>query len=131
MGNAFESWETISKMLGKVMRIMGFFVKFCGHPVILFRSISIIKNVKNSKNSEYNEKVIKELKERFQARDEMFEYNAKQTREKFKYCIGICKDATMKIKTGSAITQFQENKEYVTWFKKLFSVMKSTASCQL
>ena len=87
-------------------------------------------NVKNSKNSEYYEKVIKELKERCQARDEVFEYDVKQTREKFKRCIGICKDAAMKIKTASGITRFQEDKEYGTWFNKLFNVMKSTANCQ-
>ena len=37
--------------------------------------------VKNSKNSEYCEKVIKELKERCQARDEVFEYDVKHTRK--------------------------------------------------
>ena len=60
----------------------------------------------------------------------MFEYDVKQTREKFKRCIGICKDAAMKIKTASGITRFQEDKEYGTWFNKLFNVMKSTANCQ-
>ena len=90
----------------------------------------LLTNVKNGKNSEYYEKVIKELKERCRARDEVFEYDVKQTREKFKRCIGICKGAAMKIKTASGITRFQENKEYGTWFIKLFNVMKSTASCQ-
>ena len=60
----------------------------------------------------------------------MFEYDVKQTREKFKRCTGICKDAAMKIKTASGITRFQEDKEYGTWFNKLFNVMKSTANCQ-
>ena len=60
-------------------------------------------NVKNSKNSEYYEKVIKELKEPCQARAEVFEYDVKLTREKFKRCTGICKDAAMKIKTASGI----------------------------
>ena len=45
-------------------------------------------------------------------------------------CIGICKDAAMKLKTASGITRFQEDKEYGTWFNKLFNVMKSTANCQ-
>ena len=90
----------------------------------------LMTNVKNSKNSEYYEKVIKELKERCQARDEVFEYDVKQTREKFKRCIGICKDAAMKIKTASGITRFQEDKEYGAWFNQLFNVMKSTANCQ-
>ena len=43
-------------------------------------------------------------------RDEVFEYDVKQTREKFKRCIGICKDTAMKIKTASGITRFQEDK---------------------
>ena len=90
----------------------------------------LLTNVKNSKNSAYYEKVIKKLKGRCQARDEVFEYDVKQTREKFKRCIGICKDAAMKIKTASGITRFQEDKEYGTWFNKLFNVMKSTANCQ-
>ena len=60
----------------------------------------------------------------------VFEYEVKQTREKFKRCIVICKDAAMKIKTASGITWFQEYKEYGTWFNKLFNVMKFTASCQ-
>ena len=63
----------------------------------------LMTNVKNSKNSEYYEKVIKELKERCQARDEVFKYDMKQTREKFKRCIGICKGAAVKIKTASGI----------------------------
>ena len=87
-------------------------------------------NVKNSKNSECYEKIIKKLKERCQARDEVFEYDAKQTREKFNHCIGICKNAAMKIKAGSGITRFQEDKEYGSWFNKLFDAMKSTANCQ-
>ena len=64
----------------------------------------LMTNVKNSKNSEYYEKVIKELKERYQAHDEVFEYDVKQTREKFKHRSRICKDAAMKIKTLSGTT---------------------------
>ena len=41
--------------------------------------------LKTAKTANINyEKVIKELKERCQARDEVFEYDVKQTREKFK-----------------------------------------------
>ena len=90
----------------------------------------LLSNVKNSKNNEYYEKVIKELKERCQAHDELFEYHVKPTREKFKRCIRICEDAPMKIKSASGITRFEEDMEYVTWFNKLFNGMKSTASCQ-
>ena len=90
----------------------------------------LLTNVKNSKNSAYYEKVIKKLKGRCQARDEVFEYDVKQTREKFKRCIGICKDAAMKIKTASGIARFKEDKEYGAWFNKLFNVMKSAATCQ-
>ena len=87
--------------------------------------------LKTAKTANINyEKVIKELKERCQARDEVFEYDVKQTREKFKHCIGIFKDAAMKIKTASGITRFQEDKEYGNWFNKLFNVRKYTANCQ-
>ena len=64
----------------------------------------LLTNVKNSKNSEHYEKVIKELKGRYHTRDEVFEYDVKQTREKFKHRSRICKDAAMKIKTLSGIT---------------------------
>ena len=64
----------------------------------------LLTNVKNSKNSEHYEKVIKELKGRYHARNEVFEYDVKQTREKFKHRSRICKDAAMKIKTLSGIT---------------------------
>ena len=77
--------------------------------------------LKTAKTANINyEKVVKELKERCQARDEVFEYDVKHTREKFKRCIGICKDAAMKIKTASGITRFQEDEENGTWFNKLF-----------
>ena len=83
--------------------------------------------LKTAKTANINyEKVIKELKERCQARDEVFEYDVERTREKFKRCIGICQDAAMKT-TASGITRFQEDKKYGTWFNKLFNVMKSTA----
>ena len=36
----------------------------------------------------------------------------------------------MKIKTASGITWFQEDKEYGTWFNKLFNVIKTTANFQ-
>ena len=36
----------------------------------------------------------------------------------------------MKIKTGSRIIRFQEDKKYGTWFNKLFNVMKSRDGCQ-
>ena len=87
-------------------------------------------HVKNSKNSKYYKKVIKELKELCQAHDEVFEYDVKQTREKFKHYTEVSKDAAMKIKTASGITSFQEDKECDNWFNKLFNVMKSTANCQ-
>ena len=64
----------------------------------------LLTNAKNSKNSEYYENVIKELKGRYHAHDEVFEYDVKQTREKFKHRSRICKDAAMKIKTLSGIT---------------------------
>ena len=64
----------------------------------------LMTNIKNSKIAHIMRKLLKNY------RDEVFEYDVKQTREKFKRCIGICKDTAMKIKTASGITRFQEDK---------------------
>ncbi|XP_057296428.1 uncharacterized protein LOC130625365 [Hydractinia symbiolongicarpus] len=41
-----------------------------------------------------------------------------------------CREAALKIKTASGIQRFQEDKNFGTWFNKLFAVVKSMDSCQ-
>ena len=61
----------------------------------------LLANVKNIKSSQYYHKVIEELKERCSERREEFPVNVEQTRQKFKRCINICRDAVIKVKTPS------------------------------
>ena len=70
----------------------------------------LLTNVKNIKNSQYHNKVIEELKERCSERGEKLPFNVEQTRQKFKPCINICRDAVMKVKTSSGIKHFQQDK---------------------
>ena len=84
-------------------------------------------NVKNIENSQYYRKVIEELKERCSERGEQFPFNVQQTRQKFKRCNNICRDAAMKIKTSSGIKHFQQDKERESWFGKLLAILSSMA----
>ena len=90
----------------------------------------LLTNVKNVKNSCYYEKVIEEIKERCKEREEEFTFDITQTRAKFKRCVSSCREAALKIKTSSGIKRFQEEKEFGTWFQKLFPIVSSMDSCQ-
>ena len=90
----------------------------------------LLTNVKNVKNSCYYEKVIEEVKERCKEREEEFTFDIPQTRAKFKRCVSSCREAALKIKTSSGIKRFQEEKEFGTWFQKLFPIVSSMDSCQ-
>ena len=63
-------------------------------------------------------------------RGEEYTFSVKQTRQKFKRCITLCRDAVMKIKTASGIKRSQEEKEFGTWFGKLLPVISSMDNCQ-
>ena len=41
-----------------------------------------------------------------------------------------CREAALKIKKSSGIKRFQEEKQFGSWFNKLFAVVKSMDSCQ-
>ena len=64
----------------------------------------------NVKNSQYYIQVIQELKEQCNGRNEEFCYDVNQTRQKFKCCVTLCRNAVMKVKTASGIKRFQEDK---------------------
>ena len=95
-----------------------------------FKTKLLMTNTKNVKNSEYYNKAILEVKERCKERNVVFSYDLKQTRDKFKRCVSSCREAALKIKTASGITRFQEEKQYGSWFNKLFAVVKSMDNCQ-
>ena len=90
----------------------------------------LLTNVKNVKNGQYYTKVIEELKERCKERKEDCTFNVAQTRQKFKRCVTICRNAVMKVKTSSGIKRFQENKELGNWFSKLLPVISSMDNYQ-
>ena len=94
-----------------------------------FKEKSLLTNVKNSKNSQYYPQVIDELKDRCKQRDSIFTYGLNLTRQIFKRCVSIFREAALKIKTASGI-RFQDEKEYGSWFKKLLEVVKSISNCQ-
>ena len=87
-------------------------------------------NVKNVKNSQYYVQVIQELKERCNERNEDFCFDVTQTRQKFKRCVTLCRNAVMKVKTASGIKRFQEDKELGNWFGKLLPLISSMENCQ-
>ena len=53
---------------------------------------------KNVKNGQFYNKVTGELKERCSKRGAEFPFNVAQTRQRFKRCINICRDAVIKEK---------------------------------
>eukprot|EP00794_Sanderia_malayensis_P021050 gene21050-23105_t len=52
------------------------------------------------------------------------------TRNKFKRCVGLRREAALKVKTASGIKRFQEDKEFGRWFSKLYPVITSMVNCQ-
>ena len=68
----------------------------------------LLTNVKNIKNSQYYNKVTEELKARCSERGEKSPLIVEQTRQKFKRCIIICRDAVMKVKRSFGIKHFQQ-----------------------
>ena len=79
-----------------------------------FKKSLIFTNTKNVKNSEIYKKVIEIMK--CERNHENFEFDVKQTRDKFKRCMRLCRQASLKIKTDSGIKRFQESKGYGVWF---------------
>ena len=90
----------------------------------------LLTNVKNVRNGQYYDKVIEELKERCSKKGKDFPFCVAQTRQKFKRCINICRDAVMKVKTSSGIKRFQEDKELGSWFGKLLPIISSMDNFQ-
>ena len=88
----------------------------------------LLTNVKNTKNSQYYELVITQLTNRCQERNKEFDFNVNQTREKFKRCVSLCREAALKINKGSGIKRFQEEKQYESWFSSLFAIVQSMDS---
>ena len=66
-----------------------------------FKEKLLLKNVKNSKDSQYYQQVTAELKDRCKQSANIFSHDLNQTREKFKRCVSICREAALNIKTAS------------------------------
>ena len=93
------------------------------------KSKLLFTNVKNSKNSQYY-LVVEELKKRCEERGCEYNYTIVQTRDKFKRCVNLCKDATLKYKTGTGIVRREEEKELGNWFKVLQPIVATMDSVQ-
>ena len=90
----------------------------------------LLTNVKNKKNGQYYGKVIELISLRCKERNEEFSFSVAETRQKFKRCINICRDAVIKVKTSSGIKRFQEEKDLGNWFGKLLPIIGSMDNCQ-
>ena len=97
---------------------------------VTYRTKLLLTNVKNAKNGVYYDQVVNKMKARCKTREEDFPFDIGQTRGKFKRCISICPESTMKIKKKSGIQRFQEEKCYGIWFGKLMPFVSSMDSCQ-
>ena len=86
---------------------------------------------KNKENGQYYGKVIELITLRCKGRNEEFSFSVAQTRQKFKCCINICRDAVVKVKKLSGIKRFQEEKDLGNWFGKLLPIIiRSMDNCQ-
>ena len=94
------------------------------------KSKLLFMNVKNSKNSQYYLEVVEELKKRCEERGCEYNYTIVQTRDKCKRCVNLCKDATLKYKTGTGIVRREEEKELGNWFKVLQPIVATMDSAQ-
>ena len=74
----------------------------------------LLTNVKNKKNGQYYGKVIELISLRCKERNEEFSFSVAQTRQKFKRCINICRDAVMKVKTASVEIDSKRRKIWKT-----------------
>ena len=90
----------------------------------------ILTNVKSVKNAKYYDMVITELKERYQSRGVSFDFTVNQTPQKLRRCVGMCRNAALKIKTASGIKRFQEDKDFGMWFPHLLAVVQLMDNCQ-
>lgn len=95
-----------------------------------YKTKLIFRNTKFQQNGEIYGKIREELKQRCVARDESFCFTIEQLRSKFKKCVSECKRAALTIKTGTGIKRFQEDKNFGTWFQKLYDIVKTRDSCQ-
>ena len=59
----------------------------------------LLTNVKKVKNTQYYTKVVEEMKDRCKERDEEYIFNVPQTRQKFKRCVNVYRNAVMTVKT--------------------------------
>ncbi len=96
----------------------------------VFQKKLIFTNVKTARNGIYYSKIMTELKQRCERRQELFPFDIRQIREKFKRCVSECKKASLVMKTASGIKRFQEEKGHSKRFNCLLPLVQSRASCQ-
>ena len=86
----------------------------------------IFMNNRRSTNTEIYNNVLKQIKERHPT----FPLAVGQIRNKFKWCVGVCKKVALTVQTATGVKRFIEEKGYGKWFDALFPLIKSRDSCQ-
>ena len=86
----------------------------------------IFTNNRRSTNTEIYNNVLKQIKERHPT----FPLAVGQIRNKFKWCVGVCKKVALTLQTATGVKRFIEEKGYGKWFDVLFPLIKSRDSCQ-
>lgn len=86
----------------------------------------IFTNNRRFTNTEVYNHVLKQIGERHPA----FPFNVTQMRNKFKWCVGVCKKVALTIQTATGIKRFVKEKGFGKWFDALFPLIKSRDSCQ-
>ena len=90
----------------------------------------IFTNIPNGKKALVYARVLKKVEAQRKERGDYYNFTVEQTRNKFKKLIAICKSAALTMQTSSGIKRFQDEREYGSWFTKLFPLVKSRDSSQ-
>ena len=91
-----------------------------------FKRKLIFANNKKATNGEVYKLVLKELIKQHSS----FPFTIQQMRNKFKWCVSMCKKVALTIQTATCIKRFVEDKGFSKWFDLLFPLIKSRDSCQ-
>ena len=80
-------------------------------------------------NTRMYEEIAKELGKRTEERQEKFEFDVTQIRNKFKTLTAECKKVSLTIKTATGITKYRDDKGFGSWFDVLYPLVKARDSC--
>ena len=85
----------------------------------LYKQKLIYENMRKVPNTRMYEEIAKELGKRAEERQEKFEFDVTQIRNKFKTLTAECKKVSLTIKTATGITKCRDDKGFGSWFDVL------------